>query len=181
MKKALITIAGLAAVLIIAGCTSPTSNTTSSSSIATTQDLSAALNAHFAARYTLVDNFTRVSAANETPVYSGSFNDTNGTFHIVTIYLANNTSDAQGQFDTQKAAYVDIAAIPNATVNANTSTHWAVSTNDSSMSGWLVQAKTAGPFGLSLDSAYVFVSQDVKPPEMTSETAVAATESVNLS
>ena len=173
VKKALIIIVGLAAVVMIAACTSPTTNNTTPS--ATTQDISAALDANFASRYTIVDNFTRVSEANESAIYSGSFQETNGTLHFVTIYLANSTTEAQGQFEAQKASYVDIAATPNATINANTSTHWAVTTDDGLISGWVVQPNTAGPFGLSLDAPYVLVSQDVMPAVMTDETAVAVT------
>jgi hypothetical protein len=173
MKKVLIILVGLTAALLIAGCTSSTTNNTTPSVIASAQDISAKLDAHFAANYTLVDYFTRVSEANETPIYSGSFQVTNGTLHSVTIYLANNTTEAQGQFEAQKAGYVDIAATPNATVNANTSTHWAVTSDDTLISGWLVQSGTAGPFGLSLDTPYVLVSQDTV---ITTETAVPVTE-----
>lgn len=186
MNKALILIAGLTAALIVAGCTSPTTNTTTPSMVATDKNLNATLDAYFAARYALVSNFTRVSEANGTPVYSGFFQDReiNGTLHGVTIYLANSTTEAQGQFEAQRASYLDIAAMSNATINAtisaNTSTHWAVTTNYTSISGWLVQPKTAGPFGLSLDVPYVLVSEDIKPPTMTTENAVAVTNVTSL-
>jgi hypothetical protein len=171
MKKALIVIAGLTAALIIAGCTSSTTNNTTPSGSA--QNLNATLDAHFGARYTLIDNFTRLSEANETPIYSGDFQETNGTAHYVTIYLANSTTEAQGQFDDQKASYIDITATPNATVNANTSTHWAATSEDTLINVWLVQPKTAGPFGLSLDTPYVLV--DMIPVGQTTESVVSAT------
>ena len=63
-----------------------------------------------------------------------------------------------------EAQYVDIVAAPNATVNANTSTHWAVTADDTSISGWVVQPNAAGPFSLSLNVPYVLVSQDMKAP-----------------
>ncbi|MGA7075735.1 MAG: hypothetical protein WBZ42_04205 [Halobacteriota archaeon] len=176
MKKAIIILVGLTAALLIAGCTSPTTNNTTPSVISTSQDLSATLDSYFAAHYTLVDNFTRASDANETPVYSGSFQETNGTLHSVTIYLANSTIEAEGQFEAQKASYVDAAAMPNATLNANTTTHWAVTSENTLISVWLTQASTAGPFGLSLNAPYVLVSQDLKPPVLPTETAAPVTE-----
>lgn len=172
MKKALIVIAGLTAALLIAGCTSSTTNNTTPSS--SSQNLNATLDAHFGGRYTLIDNFTRLSEANETPIYSGDFQETNGTAHYVTIYLANSTTEAQTQFDDQKASYIDIASTPNATVNANTSTHWAATSEDTFINVWLVQPKTAGPFGLTLDTPYVLV--DMVPSAMTTESVVAVTE-----
>ena len=175
MKKMLIILAGLTAALIFAGCTSPTTTNTTPSAIVTAnaQDLTATLDAQLSAHYTLVDNFTRISEANKTPVYSGSFQDTNGTMHSVTLYLANSTAEAQGQFEAQ---YVDIVAAPNAIVNANTSTHWAVTADDISVSGWVVQPNAAGPFALSLNVPYVLVSQDVKSPVMPAESAVPLTD-----
>jgi hypothetical protein len=49
-------------------------------------------------------------------------------------------------------------------VTANTSTHWAVTTDTNAVSVWLGAPNTAGPFGLSLDTPYVLVSMDTKPP-----------------
>jgi len=172
MKKALIVIVGLTAALLIAGCTSSTTNNTTPSGSA--QNLNATLDAHFGAHYTLIDNFTRVSEANETPIYSGDFQEINGTAHYVTIFVANNTTEAQGQFDDQKASNIVDPAAPNTTINANTSTHWAATSEGTSMDIWLVQPKTAGPFGLSLDTPYVLV--DMVPPAMTSENVVSVTE-----
>ena len=176
MKKIAIILVGLAAALLIAGCTSSTTNNTTSSVIGTSQDLSATLDSYFAARYTLVDNFTRVSEANETPIYSGTFQEANGTLHSVTIYLANSSADAEEQFAMQKVNYEEIAASPNATINANTSTHWAVTSEDTVINVWFVQSKTAGPFGLSLDTPSVLVSQDMRAPEIPTETADTVTE-----
>jgi len=165
MKIALITLVVLTAAVVITACTSSTTN---NSVTTTTPDFSAKLNAQVAANYTLVENFTRVSEANEAPLYSGSFQEANGTLHSVIIYTANGTSEAQTLFKEQKAGYIDASL--NATVNANTSTHWAITTNDTSVSGWVVQPNTAGPFGLSLDTAYVLISQDMNMSITTSET-----------
>ncbi len=175
MRKMLIILTGLTVVLIIAGCTSPTTNTTLSPiATANAQDLSPTLNAHFTAHYTLLGNFTRMSWANDTPVYSGLFKDANGTFHSVSLYPSKSNAEAPIQFEAQRAGYVYTAGMRNTTVNSNTSTHWSVTTDNTSISGWLVQPNTVGPFGLSLNVPYVLVSQDMKPM-MSTESAVPVT------
>jgi hypothetical protein len=166
IKKVVIILVFTLIVCTIAGCTSSTTNTA-------TPDLSATLNAHFAKNYTLADNFTRVSEANEAPIYSGSFQDANGSLHSVVIYLANSTSEAQKKFEELKATNIDFSASLNGTVNTNTSTRWAITANDTSFNGWVVQPNTAGPFDLSLDTAYVL--DDMTTLMITSETAAVVT------
>lgn len=169
MKKALIVSAALIAVVAIAACTSSTTNNSGT----TTPDLGATLNTHFAKNYTLIQNFARWSEANETPVYSGIIQDANGTQRVITVTLANSTSEAQKTFEEQKAG---LPAALNTTFKTNTSTHFVITNKNASISGWIVQSKIAGPFGLSLDSAYVLVSQDVqKLPTETSKVTVSVT------
>jgi hypothetical protein len=173
-KNAILIFVVLTAVVLIAACTSSTTNNS-------TQDLITTLNAHFAANYVLIENFTRLSELNETPVYSGIFQDENGTQRIVSVILANSSSDAQKLFDEQKEG---LPTALNATFKTNTSAHFDITTNDTSFSGWVVQPKTVGPFGLSLDTAYVLVSQEVKGIKevlpMTSETAEVVTADVAM-
>lgn len=163
----------LTSAVLIAGCTSSTTNNTSATSAANAtiaanvQNLGAALDAHFAAQGTIFNNFGLTSTVSSSPVYSGAFQDYNGTLHVVTISVANSSADSQGKFEDQKENYVDIAASPNASITANTTTHWAVVSANSSISIWTIQPKAVGPFSLSLDSPYVLVSVDTKPPMTT--------------
>ncbi len=150
------------AVILAAGCTAPMASPTPAPSATAVhnQNVTAALDAQIAARYDLIDNFTVTNETNATPSYVGAFADENGTIHTVTVFPANSTAEAQAQFEAQKTTYSDIASEPNATVDANTSTHWAVRTNDVGVSVWYTEPNTTGPFDLSLDVPYVVLSED---------------------
>jgi len=168
---ALVALCALTAALLIAGCTSPTSNTSPTPSMeggenATTPSYTSAnttaLNDQLTRNSTPLENFTLVPDS-VPPTYTATTQD-NGTLHGLTLILAASPTEAQGQFEAQKASYADYPAQPNATVTANTTTHWAVMTDTGAASVWVVEPKTAGPFGLSLDTPYVLVSVDTKPP-----------------
>jgi hypothetical protein len=167
MKKmhAIALLCSLTVVLLVAGCASPTTNST-----ANVQNLSTSLDAQLSAHNKLVVNFTRISKVNEAPVYAGTLQDKNGTLHRLTLYVANSMANAQAQFAAQKAFYSHSPAQRNATVTANSSTypanvstHWASTTANTTVNVWVVEPNVAGPFGLSVDAPYVLVSLDLKP------------------
>lgn len=157
----------LTAALLIAGCTSPTPTTNQTTGTAATAYPSlspSTLNAQLATNTTPLENFTLVPDSSP-PTYTATAQDENGTtLHSITLILASSLEGAQGQFEAQKASYADYAAQPNATVTANSSTNWAVTTGTNAVSVWVGAPGTAGPFGLNLDASYVVVSMDTKPP-----------------
>lgn len=155
----------LGIIVASAGCTSST-NTTAPSLIKTegAQNVTASLNAFFSTHYHVVDNFTLASASQGSSVYNGAFQDPDGTLHLITLYLVQSNGQAKGVFEAQKASYADKGKAPNTTVTANNSTHWSVTTNTTAVQLWSVEPKTAGPFDLTIDSPYVLVSVDTRPP-----------------
>jgi hypothetical protein len=169
---ALVSLCVLTAALLIAGCTSPTTTNTSGTATATNTSGTATtvypsltpstLNGQLAKNTSILENFTIVPDSTP-PTYTATAQD-NGTLHSITLILAASPTEAQGQFEAQKASYADYAAQPNATVTANTSTHWAVTTATNGVSVWVGAPRTAGPFGITLDAPYVVVSMDTKPP-----------------
>jgi hypothetical protein len=169
-------------IVLIAGCTAPTTtNTTPSPSTTTPQSLAASLNAQISARYQLLENFTIVPQVNGSSFYTGVFQEQNGTAHVINLYPANSSKEARQQFEAQKTAYStpyksnltapanQTAAALNMTVIANTTTHWEATIDSTTTNVWYGEPNTSGPFGLRLDVPYVVVSQDL--PEVYSALA----------